>query len=262
MVISFKISNKIEADFIITNARIWTANEKQPYAEAMAFYKDKIVAVGKSDEVEKLLIADGKKIDADGKLILPGFIDSHVHFIIGGYRLASVQLRDAKTQKEFVQRIANFARTLPAGTWITGGDWDHENWGGELPKADWIDSVTPDNPVFVSRLDGHMALANSKALEQAKITVESLEVDGGEIIRNNNNIPTGLLKDNAMNLVFAVHPEDSDEMNQRALNAAMKYVAQQGVTSVHNMGGWGNLSTFLNAREKGLLKTRIYTSVP
>ncbi len=262
MSMSSKTNNSIKADFIVTNARIWTGNVEQPYAEAMALSKDKIVAVGKTDEISDLLVPGGKKIDAKGKLILPGFIDSHVHFIAGGYRLASVQLRDAKTPEEFIGRITDFAKSVPAGTWITGGDWDHENWGGELPTANWIDSVTPNNPVFVSRLDGHMALANTEALNLAKITSLTKDVEGGEIIRDGSGKPTGILKDNAMNLVYAVQPEDSDEMNQRALAAAMKYVAMQGVTSVHHMGGWGNLQTFKNAQKNGLLKTRIYASVP
>ena len=175
-------------------------------------------------------------IDAGGRLVVPGFIDTHVHFIEGGFRLASVQLRDAKTRDEFVNRIKAFAATVPAGTWITGGDWDHSLWGGELPRRDWIDAVTPNHPVWINRLDGHMNLANSVALKAAGVTRATKDVAGGEIVRDNRGEPTGLLKDNAMALVgqgaFRRRPRD---MRQRALAAAMRYVAEQGVTTVHDM---------------------------
>ena len=119
-------------------------------------------------------------IDAKGGMVTPGFIDSHVHFVIGGFRLSSVQLRDARTPAEFIARIKAYAATVPAGAWITGGDWDHQNWGGELPTRDWIDSVTPNNPVWVSRLDGHMALANSAALAAAGVTAAKLTMSTAE----------------------------------------------------------------------------------
>src|ERR1039457_3198514 len=89
-------------------------------------------------------------------MVTPGFIDSHVHFLDGGLSLGSVQLRDARSKEEFVARIKAFAATVPAGDWITGGDWDHQNWGGELPRKEWIDAAAPKNPVWINRMDGHM----------------------------------------------------------------------------------------------------------
>jgi predicted amidohydrolase YtcJ len=245
----------------IVNARIWTGDPARPWAEALAVRGDEIALVGGSDEVRRA--ASGvTPIDAGGRLVVPGFIDTHVHFVDGGFRLASVQLRDARTREDFVDRIAAFARTVPAGTWITGGDWDHSLWGGELPVRQWIDAVTPDHPVFVNRLDGHMALANSAALKAAGVTRGTGDVEGGEIVRDATGEPTGLLKDNAMGLVDRAIPEPSDEMRDRALAAAMQYVAEQGVTSVHNMGSWGDLATFARARRAGALNTRIYAAVP
>ena len=245
----------------IVNARIWTGDPARPWAEALAVRGDEIALVGGSDEVRRA--ASGvTPIDAGGRLVVPGFIDTHVHFVDGGFRLASVQLRDARTREDVVDRIAAFARTVPAGTWITGGDWDHSLWGGELPVRQWIDAVTPDHPVFVNRLDGHMALANSAALKAAGVTRGTGDVAGGEIVRDATGEPTGLLKDNAMGLVDRAIPEPSDEMRDRALAAAMKYVAEQGVTSVHNMGSWGDLATFARARRAGALNTRIYAAVP
>jgi predicted amidohydrolase YtcJ len=245
----------------IVNARVWTGERAMPWAEAIAVRGDRIAAVGTSDEIRKLA-AGLTPMDAGGRLIVPGFIDTHVHFVDGGFRLASVQLRDAKTRDEFVNRIKAFAATVPEGTWITGGDWDHSLWGGELPQRAWIDAATPNHPVWVNRLDGHMALANSAALKAAGVTQGTKDIAGGEIVRLPGGEPTGLLKDNAMALVDKATPPPSDEMRARALAAAMKYVAEQGVTSVHNMGSWADLAAFERAHKSNALATRIYGVVP
>jgi len=249
------------ATLALVNARIWTGDPAQPWAEALVVDGDKLALVGSNDAARKL-IGTGKTVDAGGRLVVPGFIDTHVHFIDGGFRLASVQLRDAKTREEFVSRIKAFAATVPEGTWITGGDWDHSLWGGELPARDWIDAVTPNHPVWINRLDGHMALANGAALKAAGVTRAAKEVAGGEIVRDRNGEPTGMLKDNAMNLVDAVVPAASPQLQDRALAAAMKYVNEQGVTSVHNMGSWDDLETFARAAKANALTTRIYAVVP
>jgi predicted amidohydrolase YtcJ len=245
----------------IVNARVWTGQPSAPWAEAIAVSGEKITAVGTSEEIRRLSSAI-TPIDAGGQLVLPGFIDTHVHFVDGGFRLASVQLRDAKTREEFVARIQAFAATVPAGTWISGGDWDHSLWGGELPRRDWIDALTPNHPVWVNRLDGHMSLANSAALKAAGVTRSTKDIAGGEIVRARDGEPTGLLKDNAMSLVDRVVPAPSNEMRDRALSAAMKYVAERGVTSVHNMGTWDDLATFARARKANALSTRLYAVVP
>ena len=249
------------ASLAIVNGRIWTGDPAMPWAEALAVDGEKVAAIGSNDEVRRIA-GEGQPIDAGGRLIVPGFIDTHVHFVDGGFRLASVQLRDAKTRDEFVSRIKAFAATVPPGTWITGGDWDHSLWGGELPRRDWIDAATPNHPVWINRLDGHMALANNAALKAAGVTDATKDVPGGEIVRTSNGDPTGLLKDNAMGLVDKVVPEPSDEMRDRALAAAMKYVNERGVTSVHNMGTWSDLATFARARKSNTLTTRIYGVVP
>ncbi len=248
----------------IVNARVWTANPRQPWVSAVAIGGDRIIAVGSSAEISKLARAtpSARVIDAEGALVTPGFIDSHVHFVDGGHRLASVQLRDAKTPQEFAARIKAFAATVPPGTWITGGDWDHTLWGGELPHKSWVDSLTPAHPVWVSRLDGHMALANSVALAAGKVTKATPDVDGGTIVRDADGDPTGILKDNAQSYVGRVEPPASNEMDDRALQAAMKYVAEQGVTSVHDMGGFANLATFDRAHASKSLITRVYSVIP
>ena len=259
-----RMKERSDISLAILNARVWTGNPRQPWATGIAVTGDRISAVGSSAEVAKLARSSpsAKVIDAKGGMVTPGFIDSHVHFITGGFRLASVQLRDAKTPAEFIARIKAYAATVSPGTWITGGDWDHQLWGGELPTRDWIDSVTPNNPVWVSRLDGHMALANGLALDAGKVTKGTPDVQGGTVVRDASGNPTGILKDNAMSYVNRVEPPATDELNDRALKAAMQYVAERGVTSVHNMGDFEGLATMTRAHNARSLITRIYQVTP
>jgi predicted amidohydrolase YtcJ len=246
----------------VVNARIWTGDPKRPWADALAATGDRITLVGTSAAVKKLATAATRVVDARGMMVVPGFIDSHVHFIAGGFGLSSVQLRDARTPEEFVRRIKAYAATLPRGAWITEGNWDHEQWGGELPRRDWIDSVTPDNPVWINRLDGHMGLANSAALRAAGVDANTPEVPGGTIVRGADRAPTGILKDNAQSLIDRVVAEPSAEVTDRAVDAAMSYLAGNGVTSVHNMGTFADLAAFQRAERDGRMKTRIYAVVP
>ena len=246
----------------IVNARVWTGDPRRPWADAVAVTGDRITAVGSSAEINKLARPVTRVIDAQGRMLVPGFIDSHVHFVEGGFGLTSVQLRDARTREEFIGRIGEHARQLPAGAWMLEGNWDHQNWGGELPRRDWIDSVTPNTPVFIQRLDGHMSLANTAALRAAGVTRETKDVAGGEIVRDASGEPTGILKDNAAELVGRVVPDPKPEQEDAALDAAMRHVAEQGVTSVNNMGTWRHLEIFGRAHRAGRLRTRIYSAVP
>src|SRR5688572_20988868 len=159
----------VAASLVLVNGRIWTGDPRRSEAEAVAITGDRITAVGSTAELEAQA-GNAEVIDLGGAFVAPGFIDSHVHFLDGGFRLTAVQLRDAKTRQEFTARIKAFADSVPAGTWILGGDWDHTLWGGELPRREWIDAVTPNHPVWVNRLDGHMSLANAAALRAAGVT--------------------------------------------------------------------------------------------
>jgi predicted amidohydrolase YtcJ len=250
------------ADLIVSGGRIWTGDDENPWAEAIAIGGDRILAVGSSTEIAKLQGADTRVIDGAGRLVTPGFIDTHVHFAWGGDGLASVQLRDAATPAEFTTRIAAHAASLPAGEWVLNGTWDHENWGGELPTRDWIDAATADHPVWVTRLDGHMGLANTRALELAGVTADTPDIPGGAIERDAEGRPTGVLKDNAMSLVEAVVPEPSPEQVDRMIRAAMAHVAAQGVTTVHDMTDWASLDAYRRARQDGWLRTRVHAYLP
>jgi predicted amidohydrolase YtcJ len=249
-------------DLVVLHGTVWTGVPGAPDAQALAVRGGRIVAVGRDAEIQRLAGPRTRVVDARGKMVVPGFIDSHVHFVTGGFSLASVQLRDAATREEFVRRIRDFAKTVPAGTWITEGNWDHSLWGGELPRREWVDSVTPNHPLWISRLDGHMALANGAALRAAGVSRATADVEGGEIVRGADGEPTGILKDNALGLVERVVPPPAPAMQDRALDAAMKYVAEQGVTGVHHVGGWGDLAVFRRAHAAGRLRTRIYAAVP
>jgi predicted amidohydrolase YtcJ len=246
------------ADIVVYGAT-WTGDADRPWAEAVAIRGETIVAVGDSATIAPLVGSHTEVLAASG-MVVPGLIDDHAHFMSGGFQLASVELRDAATPAEFARRIGDFARTLQPGEWILGGDWDHELWpGGVLPQRDWIDSLTPDNPVFVTRLDGHMGLTNSLALELAGVADDVADTDGGVIIRYpGSRRPTGLLKDNAMDPVWAVIPRASPSQRDSALARAMNHAAQLGVTSVAEVNGnWGNRAAVERARAEGRLTVRV-----
>lgn len=248
-------------DLAVVNAKIWTGDAAMPNAEALAIHDGKLIAVGSNADIAAKGAA-ARTLDARGRLVVPGFTDSHLHFIDAGRWLSSVQLRDVRSREEFAARVQKFGETLPAGTWITGGSWDNSLWGGELPTREWIDTVTGDRPAWLSRVDGHMSLANSAALKLAGVDRNTKDIDGGEIVRDKNGDPTGALKDNAMELVDRIVPPPSDEVQDRALAAAMKYVNEQGVTSIQNMGTFGDLDVFARAAKDAKLTTRIYAVTP
>lgn len=252
-----------EAAARLVVGRVWTGNEKALWAEAVAIRGDRIVAVGTREEAQAALGGDEPQvIDAGAGLVVPGMIDAHIHLIEGGLHLTSVQLRDAKTRDEFARRIADFAKSRAPGQWITGGDWDHTNWGGELPDRQWIDEHTPETPVWISRLDGHMALANSAAMRAAGVGDDVQDVSGGEIVRDAAGRPTGVFKDNAMSLIERAMPETTLADRLAATVAAMDYLASNGVTAVHHMGSWPDLEAYRVAHRRGLMKTRIYACTP
>jgi predicted amidohydrolase YtcJ len=256
-------AQKLTADLVIINANVRTMDKSAPRAEAIAVIGNRIAAVGSTAEIKALADAHTTVIDAGGKLVMPGFNDAHVHFTEGGRQLSLVDLRDAKTPEEFAARIKAFAAKLPKGEWILGGRWDHENWKpNNLPTKELIDAVTPDNPVFVNRLDGHMAVANSLALKLAGVTKDTKDVDGGLIVRDASGDPTGVLKDAAMDYVERVIPDATFEQKLQAAQAATDFAASLGVTSVQDMSAGTSVGAYQELLRQGKLKTRIYAVSP
>jgi predicted amidohydrolase YtcJ len=252
------------ADLVLINGKIWTVDDRRPEVEAVAVLGNRIAAVGSTEEIRKWIGANTKVIDLQGKRATPGFNDSHVHFLDGGMGLASVQLRYAKTPEEFRDRIRDFAAKLPKGRWILNGNWDHENWTPPaLPTRRLIDAVTPDNPVFINRLDGHMCLANSPALKLAGVTRETPDPPGGTIVRDADGEPTGVLKDAAMNYVYKVIPGPSEEVMAEAIRAALAYAAENGVTSVQDMSASPEVfGVYQKLLANGVLTVRVYGLQP
>ncbi len=245
---------------LVAYGKVWTGDTTRPFAQAVATRGDTVIAVGDSATVARY-VGEQTRVLANGTgLITPGFMDGHVHFLDGGFQLSSVDLRDADSPDELIRRVKAFAAERKPGEWILGGDWDHEKWlGSPLPRHEWIDSVTPSNPVFISRLDGHMALANRLALKAAGITRSTKDIAGGTIVRDpKTGEPTGVLKDEAMGPVYATVPEPSESQVDAALARAMRFVASKGVTAVASVSAqWTQVAGLLRARQQGTLTLRV-----
>jgi predicted amidohydrolase YtcJ len=249
---------------LIVYGRVWTGDSTRPWAQAVAVSGDTIIAVGDSATIAQTQGSNTRVMENGKAMVVPGFMDGHAHFLRGGFQLTSVDLRDAATPAEFIARIKAFAAKSEPGEWILLGTWDHEKWPGTpLPDRSWIDSVTPNNPVFVDRLDGHMALANSLALEKAGVTRSSPEIPGGTIVRRPNGEPTGVLKDEAQNPVFAIIPTPSERQSDAALSRAMEWAASKGVTAVADVDvPWYEVAALRRAHSAGKLTTRVSVYVP
>ena len=265
-------------DLILLHGKVWTG-ESAPgssatrIVEAVAIANGRILAVGSDEEIRAYASPNTTVIDLKGRLAVPGLSDSHAHFIQGGFQLLSVDLKDSRSEEEFVRRIAEKARTLPPGRWMQGGDWDKEAWPSEKLPTRWlIDPVTPRTPVFISRYDGHAVLANSLALELAGITKETPDPPGGVIVRDpKSGEPTGVLKDEAQDLVAKVIPRPSQAEMEEALRAALKEAARVGLTSIHDITvgpeAWngnftGEIELLRRAELEGWLTCRIYAITP
>ena len=250
------------ADLIITNAKIWTVDKSLPMAQAVAILGDRIVAVGSSADVDAWRGPNTHVVDAGGKLLLPGFNDAHVHFVSGGMQLTNVQLKDASSPQEFARRIGERAKVTAKGEWILGGNWDETKWNPpNMPTKELIDTVTPDTPVFVSRYDGHMGLANSVALRLAGITAKTPDPPGGTVVRDAEGNPTGALKDAATDYIDKVIPPLSHDQRLKIVVRALAYAASVGVTSVqHLVASYDDIAVYSELLQRDELTTRIYAA--
>lgn len=246
------------ADLVLRGGRVWPGKGLAE-GTAIAIRGERVLALGDDASVAGLIGPGTRVIELNGRLVVPGFNDAHVHFLDGGFGLLSVDLRPARDEADFARRLGEHARSLPKGTWILQGNWDHQAWPSKAePVRALIDAVTPDHPVFVSRLDGHMALANGLALRLAGIGRDTQAPEGGEIARDGRGEPTGLLKDNAQELVWRVVPEPSREMNLRAARAALREAARVGVTTIQDNSPVDALPTYQALRASGELTARMY----
>ena len=245
------------------NGKIYTVTEKQPVAEAVITQGNKIVFIGSNEEAQKWIEKNTRVVDLKGRLMLPGFIDDHTHFTDGGFYLLGINLRDAKSTMEFKQILKDYVNKH-RGEWITGGDWDHEKWEvQDLPTKEMLDDFSPHTPIFVNRFDGHMAVANSYAMKLAGITKETATPEGGVIVKDpKTGEPTGLLKDNAMDLVYSVIPAHSQEQRKKAALRALKEARENGITSIQDITFPADLEVYQNLEKEGLLNCRIYTRLP
>ena len=249
------------ADVIIVNANVHTVDAAKPSAQGLAICGEVIAKVGTTPEVRQLAGPKTRVIDAGGKLVLPGFNDAHVHLISGAEQIVGVDLRPAKDEADLAKRLREHVARVPKGSWITGGYWDHEAWPSKaLPTRAQIDQATPDHPVFVQRLDGHMALANSLAIKLAGVTRDTAAPDGGTIVRDAGGDTTGVFKDNAMDLVSKAIPPDSFEQTLDKARAALKLAASVGVTTIQDMtANAAELRAYQALHTSNELTARIYS---
>ncbi|KAH6819713.1 Amidohydrolase family [Perilla frutescens var. frutescens] len=261
------------ADFVVMNGTIYTSDAALPYADSMAIRGSRIVRVGNYSSVQDLVGSKTRMENLQGKVVVPGFIDSHMHFIFGGLQMGQIQLQGVSRKDHFVNKVKEAVSNSPPGTWLLGGGWNNNLWGGELPMASWIDDITPQNPVWLSRMDGHMGLANSLALKLAGISNNTKNPEGGTVMRNSVGEPTGLLIDSSMKLVFACIPEVSVEERREALSRASDHALRRGVTAIVDMGryfpgaspelSWEDLSDVYRwADVSGKMKIRVCLFFP
>jgi predicted amidohydrolase YtcJ len=249
------------ADIIVIHGRVYTEDSKQPWAQAVAIYHGKIVAVGADPVIERLRGMGTKVINAGGKLVLPGFVDCHVHFIDGSLSLGRVKLEGAKDPAGIQKRLREYAAEHPGDDWILGRGWNYAMFGPEtLPDKKYLDEVFPDRPVFLEGYDGHTYWANSKALALAGITRDTRDPPNGAIVRDPaTGEATGALKESAQDLVAKMIPKTSRPEQLLALRAGMRWANQHGITRVHSAGGdFEVLDLFDEMRHRGDLSLRLH----
>ncbi len=248
-----------KADLVIVNANIRTVDKTKPRAEALAVTKNRISAVGTNTEIRAFIGEYTRTIDANNQLVLPGFNDAHVHFTAIGSQFFSIDLRDAKTPLEIVEKIRSYASFLPKGQWLLGFNWNSSNrMPNDLPTKYLLDAATPDHPVFIYHSNTKTALVNSLALKLARVDKNTKDIAGGEIGRDETGEPTGILKGSAIDLVKRFVPQFVTENKLAVAETASNYAAAFGVTSVQDVSADDNTSIYRELARRGKLKTRIY----
>ncbi len=227
-----------QADWVLHNAQIYTVDPEQPEAEALAIRGERILMVGSNDDVLGAY-PDARRVDAEGQAVIPGFIDAHAHLMGLGESLIQVDLVGTTSKQEILDRLEDFAQDLPEDAWLTGRGWDQNDWPEQaFPTRADLDQAFPDRPVWLTRIDGHAAWANTAALEAVGMDrLQSMDdPEGGTIVRDEDGRPTGVFVDAAMGIVGQVVPDPSDAKLDRALELALQETAEVGLTGVHDAG--------------------------
>lgn len=252
--------SKLKKAFI--NGKIFTADDKNKWVEAIITNGNRISFTGTNETAKELIDSETQVIDLNNQLVLPGFIDSHAHLVLGGFYLQGIDLSTAKSKNEFRYIFKSFLSRENQG-WIQGGNWNHQLFDKvELPSKEWIDDITKNIPVFVHRMDYHMALVNSAALRLAGISNYTPNPIGGEIERNEFGEPTGILKDKAMDLIYKILPMPDSAKYQNAIEMALNETARFGITTVNDISYQNHFLEYQKTLNNGKLKCRIYSIMP
>ncbi len=247
------------ASLVILNANVRTMDAKVPKAKAIAVSGNVISAIGSNEEISKFIGENTQKIDAVGKLILPGFNDAHVHFLSIGNQFFTINLRNTKSASEAVEIISKLTKILPAGEWVLGGFWNINNWNlKSLPTKELIDSATPDHPVFLYQEDAQIALVNTVALRLAGFDKKTKTVSNGVIDRDENGEATGIIRGDAIKYLKSFTPNLADKREPVAAQAASNYAASLGITSVQDVHSDYSVGIYQELHRQGKLKTRVY----
>ncbi len=251
------------ADLIVTNARIYTVDERRPFGEAMAIAGGRVRFVGSERGAAALKGPRTRVIDLDGRTVIPGMVDAHAHLLGLGNALRTVDLTGTKSYDEVIARVAARAREVPAGTWILGRGWDQNDWGDtRFPSHEALSRAVPQHPVYLTRVDGHAALVNARAMAAANLAATATDPEGGRIERMANGAPSGVLVDRAMGLVSrAIPPAPRDEV-RAAILAAVKEANRWGLTGIHDAGvGRATIDIYEELAKEGRYDLRNYVMI-
>ncbi|HEU5117374.1 MAG TPA: amidohydrolase, partial [Isosphaeraceae bacterium] len=252
--------NSGPADLILKVGRVWTGDKTNPTAQVVASRNGVIVFVGSSDDVSRFEGPRTRVIDRPGDFAMPGLIDSHGHMTSLGASAFELDLRDLQSPEAVAQKVADRLAEQPGDSWITGRNWDQSLWpGGAFPSSDVLDRVAPDRPVWLRRVDGHAAWANSEAMRRAGVTKDSQPPADGQILRDSDGNPTGVFIDGAMALVGKAVPAPSDRDIEHRILEAQRLCLEAGLTGVHDAGlDRKDVAAFRRLDRAGKLRLRVY----
>jgi predicted amidohydrolase YtcJ len=252
-----------QADLIVLNARIYTADATRPVAEALAVRDGRIAFVGSARGALALAGPRTERLDAAGRTVIPGMVDAHAHLLGLGQALRTVDLVGTRSYDEVIMRVREQAARTPAGEWVRGRGWDQNDWADtRFPTHDALSRAVPDHPVYLTRVDGHAVLVNAKALALAGVTAATTDPAGGRVVRDATGAPTGVLVDGAMGLVGRVIPTASSAELRAQTLAAVAEANRWGLTGIHDAGvGPAGIAVYEELARDGRYDLRNYVMV-